>query len=97
MYTGGGVRASHKDQGRYLRLPPVFYSALHQESMMMDMYTLRFLEIKPVFHFARIVAKRTGEHAQIEKRLINPRTCGCIQHRGKTLRMHQIMKIWRGI
>jgi hypothetical protein len=40
--------------------------------------------LKPVFHFARIVPKRTGEHAQIEKRFINPRTSGCIQHRGKT-------------
>jgi hypothetical protein len=27
--------------------------------------------LKPVFHFARIVPKRTGEHAQIEKRFIN--------------------------
>jgi hypothetical protein len=35
--------------------------------------------LKPVFHFARIVAKRTGEHAQIEKRFINPRTSGCIR------------------
>jgi hypothetical protein len=35
--------------------------------------------VKPVFHFARIVAKRTGEHAQIEKRFINPRTSGCIR------------------
>jgi hypothetical protein len=34
--------------------------------------------IKPVFHFARIVPKRTGEHAQIEKRFIKPRTSGCI-------------------
>jgi hypothetical protein len=34
---------------------------------------------KPVFHFARIVAKRIGEHAQIEKRFINPRTSGCIR------------------
>ena len=25
------------------------------------------------------VPKRTGEHAQIEKRLINPRTSGCIR------------------
>ena len=28
---------------------------------------------------ARIVPKRTGEHAQIEKRFINPRTSGCIR------------------
>jgi hypothetical protein len=35
--------------------------------------------IKTVFHFARIVQKRTGEHAQIEKRFINPRTFGCIR------------------
>jgi hypothetical protein len=34
---------------------------------------------KPIFHFARIVPKRTGEHAQIEKRFINPRTSGCIR------------------
>jgi hypothetical protein len=33
--------------------------------------------LKPVFHFTRIVPKRTGEHAQIEKRFINPRTSGC--------------------
>ena len=25
------------------------------------------------------VPKRTGEHAQIQKRLINPRTSGCIR------------------
>jgi hypothetical protein len=31
------------------------------------------ITLKPVFHFARIVPKRTGEHAQIEKRFINPR------------------------
>ena len=37
------------------------------------------MALKPVFHFARIVAKRTGEHAQIEKRFINPRTSGCIR------------------
>jgi hypothetical protein len=35
--------------------------------------------VKPVFHFARIVPKRTGEHAQIENRFINPRTSGCIR------------------
>ena len=35
--------------------------------------------IKPVFHFARTVSKRTGEHAKIEKRFINPRTSGCIR------------------
>jgi hypothetical protein len=34
--------------------------------------------LKPVFHFASIVAKRTGEHAQIEKRFVKPRTSGCI-------------------
>jgi hypothetical protein len=33
---------------------------------------LRLLPVKPVFHFARIVPKRAGEHAQIEKRFINP-------------------------
>jgi hypothetical protein len=33
--------------------------------------------LKPVFHIARIVAKHIGEHAQIEKRFINPRTSGC--------------------
>ena len=32
--------------------------------------------VKPVFHFARIVAKRTGEHAQIEKGFLNLRTSG---------------------
>jgi hypothetical protein len=37
------------------------------------------IALKPVFHFARIVPKRTGEHAQIEKRFINPRTSGCIR------------------
>ena len=35
--------------------------------------------LKLVFHFARIVPKRIGEHAQIEKRFINPRTSGCIR------------------
>jgi hypothetical protein len=51
--------------------------------------------LKPVFHFARIVAKRTGEHEQIEKRFITPRTSGNTAE--KRLRMHQIMKIWWGI
>jgi hypothetical protein len=37
------------------------------------------LSLKPAFHFAHIVAKRTGEHAQIEKRFIKPRTSGCIR------------------
>ena len=35
--------------------------------------------VKPVFHFNRTVPKPTGEHAQIEKRFINPRTSGCIR------------------
>jgi hypothetical protein len=31
-------------------------------------------------HYAgRTVPKRNGEHAQIEKRFINPRTSGCIR------------------
>ena len=35
--------------------------------------------LKPVFHFNRTVPKRTGEHAQIEKGFINPRTSGYIR------------------
>jgi hypothetical protein len=38
-----------------------------------------YVRVKPVFHLARIVAKRTGEHAQIEKRFLNLRTSGCIR------------------
>ena len=49
------------------------------------MASTRF-ELKPVFHFARIVPKRTGEHAQIEKRFINPRTSNTAE---KRLRMRQ--------
>jgi hypothetical protein len=41
--------------------------------------TTTLVILKPVFHFARIVAKRTGEHAQIEKRFIKPRISGCIR------------------
>jgi hypothetical protein len=42
-------------------------------------FTLSESRVKPVFHFTRIVPKRTGEHAQIEKRFINPHTSGRIR------------------
>jgi hypothetical protein len=44
-----------------------------------SLYVVVWLHLKPVFHFARIVPKRTGEHAQIEKMFINPRTSGCFR------------------
>ena len=37
------------------------------------------LTTKPVFPFNRTVPKRPGEHAQIEKKFINPRSSGCIR------------------
>ena len=43
------------------------------------MTSFHMTSFKPVFHFARTVPKRTGEHAQIEKRFINPRTSGHIR------------------
>jgi hypothetical protein len=46
---------------------------------------VRTYSVNPVFHFARIVPKRTGEHAQIENRFINPRTSNTAE---KRLRMH---------
>jgi hypothetical protein len=49
-------------------------------SMMLSITpSARQIILKPVFHSARIVPKRTGEHVQIEKRFINPRTSGCIR------------------
>ena len=38
----------------------------------MSSITVTVHKLMPGFHFARIVPKRTGEHAQIEKRFINP-------------------------
>ena len=52
--------------------------------------------LKPVFHFARIVAKRTGEHAQIEKRFINPRTSpGVFAYQNKKFVASQLFGVLR--
>jgi hypothetical protein len=44
--------------------------------------------VKPVFHFARIVAKGTGEHAQIEKSFLNLRTSGNTAEKRLRMRQH---------
>ena len=51
----------------------------NQEQLGISVRSRVKVRVKLVFHFARTVPKRTGEHAQIEKRLINPRTSGCIR------------------
>jgi hypothetical protein len=57
----------------------------------------RQIILKPVFHFARIVPKRTGEHAQIEKRFINPRTVlpGVFAYQNKKFVASQLFGVLR--
>jgi hypothetical protein len=61
-------------------IEPVFhFNRIVPKGSVLHCFLRGSVEIKPVFHFARIVPKPTGEHAQIEKRFINPRTSGCIR------------------
>jgi hypothetical protein len=51
--------------------------------------------LKPVFHFARIVAKRTGEHAQIDKRFINHVLPGVFAYQNKKFVASQLFGVVR--
>jgi hypothetical protein len=44
----------------------VFVHRNKKDLMKARVFSREFLPVKPVFHFARIVPKRAGEHAQIE-------------------------------
>ena len=52
-------------------------------------------QVKPVFHFARIVPKRTGEHAQIEKRFINHVLPGVFAYQNKKIVASQLFGVLR--
>jgi hypothetical protein len=51
--------------------------------------------LKPVFHFARIVPKRTGEHAQIEKRFIKHVLPGVFAYQNKKFVASQLFGVLR--
>ena len=55
----------------------------------------RKFELKPVFHFARIVPKRTGEHAQIEKRFINHVLPGVFAYQNEKFAASQLFGVLR--
>jgi hypothetical protein len=46
----------------------VCYTARTMAQDVVSNSSRQVIYVKPVFHFARIVPKHTGEHAQIEKR-----------------------------